>query len=92
MTAGAAVLQGCSTLLTATGEVKSPDKLSAGSVSGWMGDAEEPPETKQRRAVYERPSCKEPVFGKMLANEAALLCAPYAQYDLLVLIKYTSVL
>ena len=49
----------------------SPDKLIAGS--GWMGDAEEPPKTEQRRAVYERPSCKMSVFGKMLDNQEALL-------------------
>ena len=53
-----------------------PDKFSAGSGS-WMGGAEEPPEIKKRRAVYEHPSCMESVFGKMLANETALLCVPY---------------
>ena len=40
-----------------------------------MGGAEEPPVIKQRRDVYERPSCKESVFGKMLAmcNERTYL-------------------
>ena len=32
---------------------------------------------KQRRAVYERPSCKESVFGKMLTIETMSLCALY---------------
>ena len=54
-----------------------PDKLSAGSGSGWMGGDEEHPEIKQRRAVYERPSCKESVIGKMIAIETMSLCAPY---------------
>ena len=70
----------------------SPDKLSAGSGSGWMGGAEEPLETKQRRAIYERLSCKESVFGKMLAKEAALLCVRYVQYDMVPLIKCTILL
>ena len=56
------------------------DKLSAGSRSGWMAGAEEPPDIKQRRAMYERPSCKESVFGKLLAIETMSLCAPYLQY------------
>ena len=47
MATEAAGLQGCGTLLAATREVLSPDKLSAGRGSGWMGGAEEPPETKQ---------------------------------------------
>ena len=40
-----------------------------------MGGAKEPPEIKQRRDLYERPSCKESVFGKMLAmyNERTYL-------------------
>ena len=37
-------------LVAAAAEVTSPDKFSAGSGSGWMGGAEEPPETNQRRA------------------------------------------
>ena len=53
-----------------------PDRLGAGSGSGWMGGAEEPPEIEQRRAVYERPSCKESVFGKLLAIETMSLWAP----------------
>ena len=76
MAAGAAVLQSWGTLLAAVAEeVMSQDKLSAGNDngSGWMDGAEEPPETKQRRTVYERLSCKESVFGKMLTNEAAVL-------------------
>ena len=62
-----------------------PDKLSAGSGSGWMGDAEESPKIMERRAVYERPGCQESVFGKMLAIETMSLCAPYLQYSV---IKY----
>ena len=54
-------------------------KLSAGSGSGWIGAAEEPSEIKQRRTVYERASCKESVFGKMLAIETIALCAHYLQ-------------
>ena len=54
----------------------SPDKLSAGSGSGWVGGAEKPPESKQRRAMYERLNCKESVFGKMLANEARQRSSP----------------
>ena len=40
-----------------------------------MGGAKEPPEIKQRRDLYDRPSCKESVFGKMLAmcNERTYL-------------------
>ena len=49
--------------IEAVEEVMGPDKLSAGSGSDWMGGAEEPPEIKQRRSVYEHPSCKESVFG-----------------------------
>ena len=45
-----------------------------------MGGAEEPPEIKQKRAVYERLSCKESVFGKMLAIETIALCAHYFQH------------
>ena len=41
-----------------------PGKLNADSGSGWMSGAEETPEIKHRRTVYERPSCKELVFGK----------------------------
>ena len=70
----------------------SPDKRSAGSGNGWMGGAEEPPETKQIRAMYERLSCKESVFGKMLANEAALPCVRYVQYDMVPVIKRTSMI
>ena len=44
-----------------------------------MGGAGEPPEIKQRRAVYEHPSCKESVFGKMVAIETSL-CAHYLQH------------
>ena len=69
----------------------SPDKLSAGSGSGWIGGAKEPPETKQRRAVYARPSCKESLFVEMLANETALLYTPYLQYDKIPVTKCTSV-
>ena len=46
----------CREFIEVIEEVMGPDKLSAGSGSGWMGDAEEPPKTKQRRAMYERPS------------------------------------
>ena len=60
MAARAAVLQGCGTLLAAADEVMT-------------GGAEEPTTTKPRRAVYEHPSCRESVYRKMLANEAALL-------------------
>ena len=56
-----------------------PDKLSAGSGSGWIGGAEEPPEIKQRRALYECRRCKESVFGKLLAIETMSLCALYLQ-------------
>ena len=45
-----------------------------------MGGAEEPPEIKQRRTVYERPSCKESVFGKMLAIKTIALCSHYLQH------------
>ena len=38
------------------------------------------PEIKQTRAVYERPSCKEPIFGKMLTIEKMSLCALYLRY------------
>ena len=62
MAARAGGLQGCDTLLAAAEGEMSPDKLITGS--GWMGDAEEPPETKQRRSVYERPSCEMSIFGK----------------------------
>ena len=91
MATGAAGLQGCGPLLAAAGEVLSPDKLSAGSGSRWMGGAEKPPETN-RRAVYELPSCKESVFGKMLANEATLLCARHVQYNVVQMTKCTSML
>ena len=57
-----------------------PNKLSAGSGSGWIGSAEESTEIHQRRVVYERPCCKESVFGKMLDNETMSLCVPYLQY------------
>ena len=68
----------CREFIEAVEEVMGPpDKLSAGSGSGWIRGAEEPPEIKQRRAVYERPSCKESVFGKMLAIETMSLCALY---------------
>ena len=53
-------------------EVMDPDKPSADGGSGWMGGAKEPSEIKQRRAVYERPSCNESVFGKTLAINVAL--------------------
>ena len=78
MATGAADLQG---IYKAAEEVMGPDKLSAGSGSGWMGGAEKPPEIKLRRAGYERPSCKKSVFGKMLAIETMSLCAPYLQYN-----------
>ena len=42
-----------------------------------MGGAEEPPEIKQGRAGYERPSCKESAFGKLLAIETIALFAHY---------------
>ena len=73
MSTGAAVFQVYGTLLVATKEAMSPDKLGVGSGSGWMDDVEEPPETKQRRTVHDRPSCKGSEFGKMLANETVLL-------------------
>ena len=57
-----------------------------------MGGAEEPPETKQRGAVYERPSCKESVFRKMLTNEPALLCERYLKYDVVPATIFTDVL
>ena len=73
--AGAAVVvrwppeqQGCRAFTEAAEEVMGPYKISAGSESGWMGGGEKPSETKQRRAVYERPSCKESVFGKSSAH------------------------
>ena len=65
MGAGAAVVvewppeqQICREFIKALEEVMDPDKLSAGSGSGWMGDAEEPPEIKQRRAVRSRYSVR----------------------------------
>ena len=70
MAAGAAVVQGWGTLLAAAQGVSS-DKLGAGS--GWMDGNEKSPNTMQRRAVCERPGCEESVFGKMLANDIALL-------------------
>ena len=76
MGAGAAVVvrwppeqQICREFIKAVVEGMDPDKLSAGSWSGGLGGAEELPEIKQRRAVYEPPSCKESVFSKMLAIE-----------------------
>ena len=64
--AGAAVVvrlppeqQICREFIEVTEEVMGPDKLSAGSGSGWMGGAEEPPTIKQRGAIYERPSYHE---------------------------------
>ena len=66
----------CRGFTGAVEEVMDPDKLSAASGSGWLDGAEEPPEIKQRRAVPERPSCKESVFGKLLAIETMLFCAP----------------
>ena len=87
MGAGAAVVvrwapeqQICRELIEAVKEVMDPDKLSTGSGSGWIGGAEEPAEIHHRRAMYERPSCTESVFGKMLANKTMSLCAPYLQY------------
>ena len=70
----------------------SPDKLSAGSGSVWMGGAEEPPKIEQRRAVHERPSRKESVFGKMLTNETMSLCAQYLRYNKVLVTKCTSAL
>ena len=87
MATGVAVLQGCGTLLAAAEEVMGPNKFSAGSGSGWMGGTTEPPEVKQRRTVYERPSCKKSVFEKMLTNEAALLCVRYGHYNMIPVIK-----
>ena len=87
MAAGAAVVvrwppeqQVCRAVIPfieAAEQVMSPDKLSAGSGSGWMGGAEEPPETKPKRAVSQHLSFKGSVFGKMLADETAPLWAPY---------------
>ena len=53
------VRQICREFIEAAEEVMGPDKLSAGSGSGWMGGAEEPPKIKQKRAMYERPSYHE---------------------------------
>ena len=72
--------QFCRESIETVEEAMDPDKLSAGSGSGCMYGAEKAPEIKQRRAVYERSSCKESVFGKMLAIETMSLCAPYFQY------------
>ena len=69
--------------IEAVEEVMSPDKLSAGSGSGWMGGAEEPPESKQRQAVLKHPNCKGSIFGKMFGSKTAPLCAPY-----FIMIKY----
>ena len=52
-------------IIEAVDEVMDLDKLSAGSGGGW---------------VFERPSCKESVFGMMLAIETMSLCVPYFQY------------
>ena len=57
-----------------------------------MDGVEKSPETTQRRAVYDLQSCKESVFGKMLANETARLCQPYLQYDKVPVTKCTIVL
>ena len=73
MSASTAVVKSWGTLLAAAEEVMGPYKLDAGSGSGWIDGAEEPPKTKQKRNVYERPSYEESLFCKMLANEAALL-------------------
>ena len=88
MVTGAAVVrrwppeqQICREFIEVVEEVMNPDKLSAGSGSGWMGGAEELPEIKQRRVVYELSSSKESVIGKMLAIETMSLCAPYLQYN-----------
>ena len=78
--------------IEAAEEVVSPDKLSAGSGSGWMGGAEEPPETKQKRAVSQHPSCKGSVFSKMLADETAPLCAPYLSRSSVPITECISVL
>ena len=69
-----------------------PDKLSAGSGSGSMGGAEEPREIKKGRALYERPSSKGSVYGKMLAIETMSLCAPYLQYNKVLVTQCTSAL
>ena len=67
----------------------SPDKLSVDSGSDWMGGAVEPPEIKQRRAVYERPSCIASVSGNMFAIETISLCEPYLQHNKVLVIKCT---
>ena len=59
----------CREFKEAVEEVMGPEKLSTGSGSGWMGGTEEPPKIKQRRAVYELPSCKKSVFGNMLPSK-----------------------
>ena len=51
-----------------------------------MGGAEESPEIKQGRTVYERPSCKESVFGKMLSIETIALCPHYLQHIIALLL------
>ena len=45
-----------------------------------MGSAEESLEIKQRWAVYERPSCKESVFGRMLVIKTIAPSAHYLQH------------
>ena len=42
--------------------------------------------------MCERPSCKESVFDRMLANETMSLCAHYLQYDKVLVTKCTSAL
>ena len=80
MGAGAAVVvHGCRLQqiwreLRIYGRAQTSSSPAAGAV-GWVA-----PEIKQRQPVYERPSCKELILGKMLAIETMPLCASYLQY------------
>ena len=75
----------CREFIEAVEEVMGQEKLSAGSGSGWMDSTEESLKIKQRRAVYERPSCKKSVFGKILPSKRCR--SAHAMCNILV-IKY----
>ena len=82
----------CEDIIEVVEEVMEPQRRQRkqldGRRRGTTGDQAE-------TAVYERPSCKQSVFSKMLAIETIALCAHYLQYIkelLLLVMKCTSML
>ena len=88
MGAGAADLQGNYGSCLGGDE---PGKAQRRQRERWWAALRNHRRCKQRRgAVYERPSCRESVFGKMLAIETMSLCAPYLQYNTLLITDVIS--